>query len=292
MRLTNDEYHARPEVSKSDLDLIARCPAKYKWHKIDGNPRAGSTTFDLGSLVHCLILEPNMVQREFMKAPADAPRRPSSTQRKAAKPSASTQQAIEFWDQFDKESEGKTILSADDWEQAERMAASVAQHPAVQLIFDGDGVAEESFFWTDEATGLDCKCRPDWHSNDREVVVDLKTTRNAGHEFERSLVNFRYHVQAAHYTDGCAAAWGKAPSHFMFICVEKEPPYPVAVYLASPDVIAAGRRQARKDLERLAECRRTHRWPGYGDEIKVLDLPAWMKNKDNAYTDSTFDLLF
>ena len=79
-------------------------------------------------------------------------------------------------------------------------------------------------------TGLQCKCRPDWISADGGILVDLKTTEDASpREFQRSIAKWRYHVQAGWYMAGIEAAYGTRPSGFIFIAVEKKPPFAVGV---------------------------------------------------------------
>ena len=65
---TNKEYHSGEGVSKSDLDLLHTCPAKYRYRK--DNPDDNETPAMLfGSMVHKLILEPEDFEREYAVAP-------------------------------------------------------------------------------------------------------------------------------------------------------------------------------------------------------------------------------
>jgi len=50
------DYHARAEISKSDLDLLAKSPYHFKFK--DEFERKDSAALTLGSAVHKLILEP------------------------------------------------------------------------------------------------------------------------------------------------------------------------------------------------------------------------------------------
>lgn len=65
--MTNKEYHARPEISKSDLDLLAKSPYHYKYK--DEFERKDSAALVLGSAVHKLILEPKDFFNEFSVEP-------------------------------------------------------------------------------------------------------------------------------------------------------------------------------------------------------------------------------
>jgi len=131
--------------------------------------------------------------------------------------------------------------------------------------------------WTDAATGLQCKCRPDWLTDDGRIMVDVKTTENASpREFARSIEAWRYQVQASFYLDGVEQSTGTRPEQFIFICVEKKAPFACAVYAADAEMIAAGAKAAARDLEVLATCKAADAWPGYSDQIEPISLPAWM----------------
>jgi len=109
--------------------------------------------------------------------------------------------------------------------------------------------------------------------------VDLKTTEDASPGFRKSIANFRYHVQAAWYLDGVERATGRRPEQFLFVCVEKRAPYACAVYAADAEMIEAGAKQTRMDLDKLAECKASNSWPGYSNQIETISLPAWMRPK-------------
>jgi exodeoxyribonuclease VIII len=256
--LSNADYHAHPAVSKSHLDQVARSPLHYWCRYLDPDrvPPTPTPALVLGSAVHTAVLEPHLWQAEYAVAPEGIERR--------------TKAGKDAWAEFEASSQGKTLLRAEDAAQTLRMADAVHSHPAARLILEQEGLAEASYFWTDEATGEECKCRPDWHSADRRLIVDLKTTEDASPEtFQRSVHKWRYHVQTAWYLRGLGA------DQFVFIAVEKQEPHLVAVYVATPDMVAAGGRVADRDLALLSECRKLNEWPGYSDEIIPIDLPRY-----------------
>jgi hypothetical protein len=65
--LTNDEYHAeRDHLSSSNLKQLLKDPADFYDKKILGNSKQEQkNVFDEGSLAHCLILEPHMLDVDF-----------------------------------------------------------------------------------------------------------------------------------------------------------------------------------------------------------------------------------
>ena len=272
-RLTNAEYHALDYVSKSHLDEVNKSPYHY-WDKyINPNRVIPEPTKQmlLGSAFHTLVLEPELFDKEYIVESANAPKRPTETQRNAKKPSNQTLSAIAFWDSFDNKAKGKTFVSLDDLERLTIMKQRVLEHPAASTILNMSGVTEQSYQWKDNQTGEICKSRPDFHTDDGTLIVDLKTTSDASElGFQKSVHNFRYHVQAGFYLRSIEEA-----EQFVFIAVESKPPYLVAVYNASTDMINAGNRVADKNLATLAQCRKTGKWTGYSEEITTLDLPRF-----------------
>lgn len=170
----------------------------------------------------------------------------------------------------------RIVLSQETWDQLHAMKAAVMAHPAARALLTGKpGKAEQSVYWVDQVTGQLCRCRPDFWRADN-VLVDVKTTDDASLEgFGKSISNWRYDVQAAFYCDGVKAATGNDVRAFVFLAVEKRPPYAVACYMLTPEDVELGRLQYRRDLAVYAQCQQSGQWPGYGDKIQTATLPAW-----------------
>lgn len=260
--LTNEQYHAAPGVSKSQLDLIARSPRHYWAKYLDPNRVTEEPTkaMVIGSATHAAILEPGLFSTRYVCAPDFG-----NPLTKAAKEAKADFQAANA---------GKIVLAAPEFDLCVALRTSVLRHPDASGLLSG-GVAESSVFAVDPVTGLTVKCRPDY-LKDSGIIVDLKTTDDASPiEFGRSAAKFRYHVQAAHYLDTFKLAFGEAPSHFVFVVVEKKPPYEVGVYYIEAAAMSVGRQLARRDLNKLAECQASDAWPGYTPDPQPLAFPEW-----------------
>jgi hypothetical protein len=61
----------------------------------------------------------------------------------------------------------------------------------------------------------------------------------------------------------------------MFIVLEKDPPFCVAVYELEDLAISLGRDEYQKHLQQYAECMSSGVWPAYGDGADLVSLPAW-----------------
>lgn len=258
--MTTEEGYQRRRLDvarKSGLDEITRSPLHYwTWVHV-GKQETAALHF--GKALHCAVLEPNIFDDRYAIAQDFG-----DCRYKANK------EAKEAWAAT---VEGKAIIDADDGERIQAMVSAVRAHPKSAML--RRGVAETPLQWTDVDTGVKCKCMPDYYRKSLALAVDLKTTEDASPEaFARSVATYRYHVQAAFYMDGLRA--NELPcDHFVFVCVEKKPPYAVSVFELDEDAIEAGRRAAAANLQTLAECLATDTWPGYDQRIVKLSLPKW-----------------
>ncbi len=257
--LTNQQYHAAPGISKSGLDLINRSPAHYADRYINGNVPDPTPAMIFGTAFHTAILEPQKFQSGYVVAP-------------------NVRRGTKAWDAFVNKHPGKQIIKQDDMDQINRMVEAVGNHAFARHLL-ASGQAERSVFWRDPGTDVLCKSRPDFWRDDG-TLVDLKTTTDAGKAaFQRAVANYRYHIQAAFYSDGTQTATGEVGNfrrvEFCFVVVEKDPPHGVAVYVASAEMIQTGRRIYQENLALYADCLRQNIWPGYPETVQPIDLPAW-----------------
>ena len=266
--MDNATYHAHSAVSKSHLDLVAKSPLHFWARYLDPNrlPQEPTAAMAIGSAVHTHVLELDQWDAQYVVAPAGIDRR--------------TKVGKAEWDVFQTAIGTRTVISREDADLVMRIGRSVLSHPAAAYLLSLPGKAETTHMWVDEATGLQCKCRPDWLLDDGSMIVDLKTTEDASLcGFQKSIAQWRYHCQASWYLDGLQQATGKRPEQFVFIAVEKKPPYVCAVYVADQQMIEIGRDTARRDLDKLNACKAADYWPGYSDQVEVINLPPWMRPK-------------
>jgi hypothetical protein len=268
-------YHRHPAVSKHGLDDFRRAPAYYDWKR--RNPtETTSPALLFGSLYHTALLEPELLPILYSSVPDDAPKRPSSIQRNAKKPSIETLEAIAWWDAFNACNAGKTIVDVADIMKCQQMRQAMMKNVACRNALEEARLyTEASLFWEDSNTGVKCRARPDIIRADG-LIIDPKTCQDASEEaFQRSAWNYGYYRQAAMYLDGWEAVSGEKPKAFIFLAQEVEPPFLCRAYVASPTMIDFGRAQLREDLERFAKCESTGIWPGLGETPAELNLPRW-----------------
>ena len=254
--LSNADYHADPSISKSGLDLINKSPLHY-WDRYlnEDKPKyVPNEAFNVGSLLHNMILEPEQFDEEFIVTPADLNRR--------TKAGREEYQAL-----LDT---GKIVITQDDYKLCQRMTSAISQHRKASRYLATSGHSELSLFWKDKDTGVDCRCRPDFMTEDG-YIVDLKTSLTASQRgFSRKAIwDFRYHVQAAFYTEGYLACYGELPKGFIFVAVEKTSPFSIGVFNVPVDTYKAGEELVRKNLATYKWCLDNNVWPSYNNDEEM-----------------------
>lgn len=261
--LSMDEatYHARPELSSTEVRLLLDSPAKYRWRKDNPPLIEPSDKFDVGSAVHSKVLGVGypIEVLEF----DDYRTKAAQTERDAVRAMG-----------------GVPILRG-KFQEIEDMAEAVLQHPTARALFNQPGNREVSVFATDPDTGVDCRARFDFlpdQGERRRVAVDLKTTVDASKRaFEKSVATYEYGIQRAHYLD--VLGWETGPidpePELLFLAVEKTPPYLVGVYQLPAVWSEKGHHAAKVARTTFAQCTESGVWPGLPEEVVLLDEPTW-----------------
>ncbi|HAV8961909.1 TPA: exodeoxyribonuclease VIII [Escherichia coli] len=263
--ISNENYHAGPGVSKSQLDDIADTPALYLWRKNAPVDTTKTKTLDLGTAFHCRVLEPEEFSNRFIVAPEFNRRTNAGKEEEKAflMECAST---------------GKTVITAEEGRKIELMYQSVMALPLGQWLVESAGHAESSIYWEDPETGILCRCRPDKIIPEFHWIMDVKTTADI-QRFKTAYYDYRYHVQDAFYSDGYEAQFGVQPT-FVFLVASTTIEcgrYPVEIFMMGEEAKLAGQLEYHRNLRTLADCLNTDEWPA----IKTLSLPRWAKEYAN-----------
>lgn len=254
-----DEYHAAPGASQGRLKVLRdKSPAHLKWEM--DHPPEPTPAKRLGTAIHDAVLLPDVFRRKWKRAPAVDKR---------------TKAGKAMWIAFEAEHPNAQVLKPDEYDTVLGVSHAVRAHPQARELLTGD--AEQSAWWMDPETGVLCKGRFDVVGPPR--IVDLKTTRDASPRvFEKDIYTLGYYLQGGWYLTG-ARELGLDVREFVFIAVEKVPPYGVAMYRLSDDAIRAGQEELRPLLKWYAQCERLGHYPGFPDDIQEIGLPAWSWNQ-------------
>lgn len=256
--MTNEEYRSAEGVSRSQLSiLLSQTPLHFKYAE-ENKGKEDTPALAFGRAAHKYILEKESFFEEFAVAP-QCDRR--------------TKEGKEIYANFLIESEGKSVISSDDYKAIEEMSTAIDETPLARELLTGE--CEKSFFWTDAETGESCKVRPDCITlfEGKKYLVDYKTTDSCadGH-FERSVRKFGYKFQSGMYKEGYFNNTFEDVG-FIFVAQEKKPPYAARVYFCSPEFIEEGYEQFRKAIGIYHWCKTNNCWYGYeGAENFVTTL--------------------
>ncbi|EBP4367615.1 exonuclease VIII [Salmonella enterica] len=260
--ITNEAYHAGPGVSKSQLDDIAVCPAFYQWRKAAPVDTEKTKALDMGTALHCRLLEPDEFKNRFIIVPEFNRRITAGKEEEKA-----------FLENC--ANSGKTVMTAEDGRKLELMYGSVMAHPGCRALLEAEGKTESSIYWTDTETGELCRIRPDKFLTNSPLILDVKKVTDMS-RFARHVEEFRYHVQAAMYCEGWKAYSGETP-RFAFLAVSESidcGKYPVHLYILEDEHHDIGYSLFRRDLNTYHECKSSNKW-GWGFE--VIERPYWVR---------------
>lgn len=268
--IPEDDYHADPVPGGSLSSTGARSilppgtPARFHWER---HRTLHKKEWDLGSAAHQIVLRTGP---EIVIIDAD------DYKSKAAKDARNGAYAA-----------GQIPLLTHEYESVLAMVIQIRRHPVTGPLFEKDaGIAEQSLFWTDEATGVWCRGRLDWikpaPSGGRLIAADLKTTTAADAEsIQKAIARFSYHQQAAWYLDGVRALGLAADPAFVLVFVEKTPPHLVHVVQLDAYTLSIADAKNRRARQVYAECAQTGTWPGYPTDITTVSLPAWAERTES-----------
>lgn len=264
--LDEQTYHADPveggSLSQSGAKLLLESPAKFDHRR--RHPAEPTAAMTLGTAAHAMVLG---VGAEIVEVEFD------SWRTKEAK--AQQDAAI---------AEGKTPLLSKDVRRVEAMAEKLRSHEtAGMLLQQGGGTPEASLFHRDPS-GVMLRARldrlPEPNPGGRLIIPDYKTSTSADPEaFAKSAADFGYHMQAGWYEDIVVALGLAEEAVFLFVVQEKEPPFEVSVVQLDVEALAIGRYQNRMAIEIYQQCVESGVWPGYGDEVHMVQLPVWFRRR-------------
>ena len=157
--LSNDEYHAAPDLNTSAIKELLKSPSHYQEYVTA--PRKPPTHAKLiGSAVHAAVLEPDIFYSNYVVLPENFDGRTKENKEKVDSLKTS----------------GRTPLKFEDYQHCLDMATALHTHATARRLLN-QGCAEVSVFA--EIDGIPVKCRPDWLRKESRLIVDLKTTEDA-----------------------------------------------------------------------------------------------------------------
>lgn len=261
--MDNETYHGHKEsLSRSSIRDFADCP--YKYWALHLNPlrppKTKTPDMIFGSAFHTFILENDKFDDEYFILPEKVFKKDDREQYEINK-------ALEE----EAEKTSKIVLSRANYKTLCEMRDCVMGDARARELIEG-AIYESSYFWKDEGSGLMVKARPDiLHRN---MIVDLKTIKSASVSYFRSaMVSGGYHIQGGMTRDAVRTLEERDITNVINICVEKDYPISIGIYIIDEAAIEVGQSEYKHHLKGIRECIETNKWPSYA--IETVGLPKW-----------------
>ncbi len=272
-------YHKSFGVSKSNLSHIIRNSFEhYEFFKEKGYDSAALT---FGRAFHSKLLTPKIYKKSTFVLP-DLDLRSAQGKVMSRK--------------FNLENADKTVISAKDSASVDNLVGKVKKHPIASMLL-AEGDHEVSFYWKNKigtisrgrADSVITKPSPKLAKELKKnipgyvgqgVVIDYKTSESASKdEFERSILKYLYHVQAAAYCEGLETVHG-IPFIFIFVVVEKSGPQSVAWFSLDEAAVEAGENEFYYALcTHKKHVDSPNQWKGYPLKAQSVSIPGWGFNR-------------
>lgn len=253
-------YQQVDAISRSQLINLKKSPA-HAFAAIH-TPVEETDAMIFGSALHTAILEADKFEKRYWVRPKLDLRKTADKEEHA---------------NLIKENHGKIELTANDLYTINQMCASAKRHPFVVEMLSV-GQKELSAIW--QHNQQNCKARIDLAVQAYRCICDLKTTEDCTFRgFQRSIMEYSYHVQGAMYLDG----WNKVSpwkaETFCFICIEKSAPYACAAFSLHDTALKIG----RDEYELLLADWQTQLIDKHWSDVKSITLPQNFINNYGRY---------
>ena len=261
--LSNEDYHADGAISRSGIMKFLESPYKYYAEYLNPNRPVKESTkaMDFGTAFHTIILEPELFDKKYIMKPQTQYLKDIG--KNAWEMYKTTLEYVENC--------GLEVLSYEDFNLLADMNNALMNNKQARELIE-NATYESSYFWTDEHSGLQVKCRPDiLHTN---MIVDLKTCVSASSQaYQKAMIDGCYHIQGAMIREGVKKLTGRDISTVINICCEKTYPFEVGIKIISESALEAGHMKFKQALLDIKRCIEYNDWCGY--EPEIVDLPTW-----------------
>lgn len=259
---SNEDYHSSAGWSKSQLWDHASRGSRYFYlrHVARSIKPEESAALSHGTRLHRWLEVGDQLFNELVCPPQDTLTETGLIGKKAL------QWAAEH-------APDRQVVSWRELAQLSREVDSIREHRAARRLLESAVAHEVSVRWRSPDGDL-LRCRPDLVTE--EAWVDLKTTREADilSSFWKSVMDYGYHAQDAHYQWGMEGA-GMEARPLVFIVVSTTGVHECHVVTLPQELVAEGRRRLLQSLADIRLRMDLDYWmPDRHGEVVELPIPA------------------
>lgn len=264
MNNKDEAYHADfDHVSKTMLNTFLSSPVIYQKTFVtrEMKPKRPSAQMEIGTAVHSILLDRADISDVLALVPSCCLKSNGAIN---PKPFAEMREA----------NPGTIFVKADEFRRIESIVQAVRDSEIGALV-DAATDRERAIYWTDAASGLKCRAKPDWVCELETVVYvyDLKVCEQIDEfAWTRSAKRLRYWLQDAHYSSGLAKLTGK-PVQFRFAVVESVYPYRTWLYEYCRNTREEAAARHARSLCKLSAAYSANEWKD--DWSHTITLNEW-----------------
>ena len=262
---TNEQYHASPGISNSKIgDYHVDPNLYYLKHEAKAIKEKPKDCYRRGNGVHYQCLLDNFDGKIVVI--------PDEVLSKGAKRGSD----YKAWAE---ENADKIALKQGEYDEIQRYCDSVFANPDARFLVESTRAnkrTEYNLRWTDEETGLLCRCRFDGFG--LNCNFDIKTARaNDAYHFAAHLWNYGYHRQDAFYSRGSRLYRGHSVP-FLFLAVTEAS---CVIYELDDDFKEKGEQQIDEALRGIKQCQETGIWRKEMPRVTKLGMPNFVYTQES-----------
>lgn len=249
LKMSDAEYFALPDLNQSKIkDYISLTPVAFE-HK-QGEERSQTDAMLFGSVVHCMVLEPEAYNDRYACFVFDDTKLDPEKEYKNVKATKVYKEQVAEFLEINKD---KIVIDADVAGRAGLAAMSLKKNiEAFQNV--GQPEVETEMAVIQKLHGVPCKAKLDYARRDSNLIIDIKTTADPldDDSLSRHVYKWHFPIQAAFYLDLMKAETSDDYT-MIFALVNSKLPYDVRCMAVSdeltPDFLDVGRQKVIDGLE-------------------------------------------
>ncbi len=254
-------YRNNGAIGSSEINQFIQSEAHWAGLKSGKWPRRKETAaLGFGRYAHTYVLQPELCDSQYVVAD---------------KVDGRTKEGKAYLADLAASSVGKEVIARDDADTVASMAEALSENALAAEYLNGDH--EVTYRYADPVAWLSIQCRADIINESHGWIADLKTTDSLA-KFRRSIIDLGYYRQAAHYREVVRLVLGHdEPFRFVFVAVEKSPPYAVGVFELDEDLLERGYMAVSSALKRIAAVKQGAVPKRDPPGITLIGMPRWMR---------------
>lgn len=264
--MTNEAYHDHEALSRSDGVCIIDAGPRTAKHKRDHKDDSYIPALVFGTMFHTAMEDLDEFRRKYKVEPQGDKRTKAFKEARTAMYAANPD---------------VTLVSQAEYDAIQDMHSAIERHPQLWDCIGRDGIHELSLFGG--CAGCRVKARPDYLCQSSRTIVDWKTTQDASlRGFTGSLWRYGYWLQPAWYKRLVDEAFD-ASYTFLFVAVEKSPPYNVAIYEVASEILSYGAQKMTEACASWAKAVSTDQWQAYPENVQTINAPQWVIEQNGVF---------